>query len=134
MVGDLRRQLDWLFGSDPFIDARLDRVSSVPRFVARRTDEGLEVQADLPGLKREDLKVRVEDGVVHISGERRANAPEGYKALRTERVHGRFERAFTLPEDVNPEGAEAKLTDGVLTLRFPLRPEKQPKSIDVQVA
>lgn len=134
MVDDLRRQIDWLLGADPFFGGLGQRSSAVPRFVARRGEDGIEVQADLPGLRREDLKIRIEDGVVHISGERKLEAPEGYKVLRTERVSGRFERAFTLPEDVDPEKAEAKLADGVLTLRFGLRPEKQPKMIDVEVA
>lgn len=131
---ELRRQIDWLFGGDPFFGPLVHRSSASPRFVARRTDSGIELQADLPGLEREDLEIRVEDGVLKVSGERKLEGPEGYRAVRTERVSGRFARRFTLPEDVDPAQAEAKLVNGVLTLRFAKRPDKQPRTIQVEIA
>ena len=121
LVDDVRRQLDWFFGADPFTGVLPDRSTAAPRFVARRTDDGLEVQADLPGVLPEHLSVQVEKGVVRVKGERAHELADGYRALRRERVAGRFERVFTLPEGLDTEHAEAELTQGVLTLRSPRR-------------
>jgi HSP20 family protein len=134
LMDDVRRQLDWFFGADPFTAVLPDRSTAAPRFVARRTEAGLEVQADLPGVLPEHLSVQVESGVVRVKGERAHELAEGYKALRRERVAGRFERSFTLPEGLDGENAQADLKHGVLTLRFPLLPEKQARVIDVKVA
>lgn len=134
LTHDLRRQLDWFFGSDLFEGQLPDRATAAPRFWAHRDDAGLHVQADLPGIKAENLSLRIEGGVVHIEGERRLEAPEGYRAVRSERVAGRFERRFTLPKDVDADAVQATLKDGVLTLDFPLRPKAEPKVIDIKIA
>ena len=131
---ELRRQLDWFLGSDPFFEALTNRAIGAPRFSAERSELGLELRAELPGVRREDLQVRVEDGVLHVRAERPATPPEGYRALRTERVVGTFERAFRLGDELDPEQVEAKLTHGVLTLRLPLRPERRARAIEVQVS
>ena len=132
LVGDLRRQLDWFFGADPFFSGLPVRAAA-PRFSVRRDEAGLVLQADLPGLKKEDLSVSIEDGLVRISGGREIETPEGYRALRNERVAGSFERVYELPEDIDPEAADAKLSNGVFTLRFGLRPERQPRQIPITV-
>lgn len=134
LMDDVRRQLDWFFEADPFTAVLPDRSTAAPRFMARRTEEGLQVQADLPGVLPEHLSIQVENGVVRIRGERAHELAEGYKAVRRERVAGRFERSFNLPEGLDGEHAEAELANGVLTLRFPLLPERKPRVIDVKVA
>lgn len=133
-TADMRRPFEWFFGPDPFEGVLSDRATAAPQFWAHRDDEGLTVQADLPGVSQEDLEVNIEAGQVKVSGKRTLPVPEGYRALRQERVAGRFTRRFRLPEDVSTDAAEAKLLDGVLTLKFPLRPDKQPKRLEIQVS
>ncbi len=133
-VADMRRPFEWFFGPGPFEGLLSDRATAAPQFWAHRDDEGLTVQADLPGVTLQDLEVKVESGQVLVSGKRTLDLPEGYRALRQERMGGRFKRQFRLPDDVNADAAEAKLTDGVLTLSFPLRPDKQPKRLEIKVS
>lgn len=131
---DLRRQLHWFFGADPFEGLLQDRATAAPRFWAERNDDGLRVQADLPGVKADNLDVKLDEGVLTVRGERHIEVPDGSRRLVGERVAGRFERRFTLPKDVDSEAVQAKLVDGVLTLSFPLKAKSEPKQIDIQVA
>ncbi|HEB77049.1 MAG TPA: Hsp20/alpha crystallin family protein [Methylothermaceae bacterium] len=93
------------------------------------------VQADLPGIKPEDIEVTLEKGVLTIKGHRETEAKEekeNYK--RIERFYGSFFRRFTLPETVDEEKIEAKYENGVLTVVIPKKPEVQPKKIPVKAA
>ncbi len=93
------------------------------------------VQADLPGVKPEDIEVTLQNGVLTIKGERQTEAKEereNYK--RIERFYGSFFRRFSLPESVEEEKIEANYDKGVLTVSIPKKPEVQPKKISVKVA
>jgi len=81
----------------------------------------LEVRADLPGLKPDDVKIHVEEGVLTISGERRQDheTKEG-GVHRCERSYGTFERAIALPEGVDPNAIEARFENGVLEVTMPM--------------
>lgn len=96
--------------------------------------ETLVVQAELPGLKREDIDVSLHDGTLTISGERKA-APrsENVEVYRAERRAGRFQRTVTLPPTVAIEKVKAGYADGVLTITLPKTEEAKPKRIDVSV-
>jgi len=86
-------------------------------------EKNIEVKADLPGIKPEDIKINIEHGVLTLSGERKLEKEEkkdGYH--RVERVYGSFTRAFELPETVENEGIEAKYNEGVLTVVLPKKP------------
>jgi len=103
-----------------------------PRTDIYETGEGLVMLFDLPGLRREDLEIRIENDTLTIKGERKlAASPESY--LRVERTHGAFTRVFSLPDFVNQEKIGANLADGVLTLTLPRREETRPRQIQVQV-
>jgi HSP20 family protein len=92
------------------------------------------IKAEVPDVKREDLKVNFENNVLTISGERRApEAPAADQVRRLERRHGSFSRAFTLPTWVDASGIAAAYKDGVLTVRLPRREEAKPKTIAVNV-
>jgi len=91
------------------------------------------IKAEVPDVKREDLKVNFENNVLTISGERRAPEPAGDQVRRIERRHGAFSRSFTLPTWVDASGIAASYKDGVLTVRLPRREEAKPKSISVNV-
>ena len=91
-------------------------------------DEGdaLRISADLPGLEREDVEVLVEDGFLVLRGEKKHEAQTEEKGcFRLERAFGSFQRVIPLPEDVDPERAEARFDKGVLTLRLPKRPGEE---------
>lgn len=87
----------------------------------------LVVKADLPGITREDLNVRVAEGNLLISGERRHEEKvERKEYLRVERQIGTFRRTIPLPEGVNTEGITATLKDGILEVRIPHTETRNP--------
>ena len=93
------------------------------------------IKAELPEVKKEDVKITVEDGVLLIQGERRRDTEEKSKKFhRIERSYGRFVRSFTLPDSVDEAGVKAVYTDGVLNLRLPKSEKAKPKQIEVKVA
>jgi HSP20 family protein len=92
------------------------------------------IKAELPEVKKEDVKVSVEDGVLTLSGERRQEKEEkGKKYHRVERSYGSFVRSFSLPESVDESGVKAEYKDGVLNLHLPKTEKVKPKSIEVKV-
>ena len=97
-------------------------------------DSHIEVKAELPGLKKDDIKVRVEDNVLSISGERKKEkeVKEG-RYYRVERYYGKFYRCVELPTEVDPEKIKATYKDGVLSITLPKPESVQPKEIEVKV-
>jgi HSP20 family protein len=92
------------------------------------------IKAEVPDVKREDLKVNFENNVLTITGERKSPEPAaGDQVRRLERRHGSFVRSFTLPTWVDASGIAASYKDGVLTVRLPRREEAKPKTISVTV-
>jgi HSP20 family protein len=91
------------------------------------------IRAELPGVKPEDFQVTVEGRRVTLTGERKPEGPEG-NYHRRERPAGKFSRMFQLPEDLDVERAEAKLTNGVLTLRLPRAASARARQINVAAA
>jgi HSP20 family protein len=92
------------------------------------------VHTELPGLKREDIDVSLQDGVLVISGERKSEEKrtEG-EIRRQERFYGKFQRTLTLPSPVAADKVKALYKDGVLTVTVPKAEEAKPKKIDVSV-
>ena len=96
------------------------------------TPERFELVADLPGLTSEDVEVEFADGVLHVRGERAAEAaPEGGRVYRRERRAGRFHRTVALGDDVEVEGIEASFRDGVLRIAIPKSERNRPRQIPV---
>ncbi len=92
------------------------------------------VKADLPEVKKEDVKVTVENGILSVAGERKAEKEEKKKKFhRIERFYGNFERTFALPEDADAARLKAEFKDGVLRVHVPKNPTAQPKKIDIKV-
>ncbi len=92
------------------------------------------LRAELPGLKREDLDIRVENNTLTLRGERKRDAEVKQESYhRVERVYGGFTRSFSLPTTINTEQVTATFTDGVLTITLPMREEAKPRQIQVQV-
>jgi HSP20 family protein len=93
------------------------------------------IKAELPDLKREDVKVTVENGVLTISGERKFEKEEKKKKYhRVERGYGSFVRSFTLPDDADGNMVKAEFKNGVLMVHLPKNERAKPKQIEVKVA
>jgi HSP20 family protein len=106
--------------------------SWVPALDVAEDKDNYRVRVELPGLKREDIEVALDDGTLVISGERKAEAHvEGTAIHRQERYYGKFSRALTLPSAVAADKVTANYRDGVLTVTVPKAEEAKPKTIAV---
>ncbi len=93
------------------------------------------VKADLPEVKKEDVKVTVENGVLAITGERKFEKEEKDKKYhRIERSYGNFLRSFTLPDGADGSKVSAEFKDGVLKVHLPKSEKVKPKSVEVKAA
>ena len=92
-----------------------------------------EIIADVPGMSAEDVEISVEKRVLLVSGSRSSNVTgDKDSTVRSERVSGTFNRRFTLPDSVDVDGIEAKVTNGVLTVSIPKTAESTTRKIAVQ--
>ena len=85
------------------------------------SEKGYAVKADIPGVKKEDIHVDIDGNTVSIRAEvkRESEEKEGAKLVHSERYYGALARSFTLPVEVDPQGASAEYKDGVLRLTLP---------------
>jgi len=99
-----------------------------PRANIHETPEAYEIQAELPQVKKEDVKVTFENGVLTLSGERKYEKKEGggQKPLRVESAYGSFMRAFSMPEDADAEKVDARFENGMLNVKIARMPNKKP--------
>ncbi|WP_321370467.1 Hsp20/alpha crystallin family protein [uncultured Desulfuromusa sp.] len=132
MLDPNSRSLDWPFrGGRDLITKGADWA---PRADISETDEGFDIKVEVPGIKREDVKINLENHVLSISGENKQEKEEkGKKFHRIERYYGRFSRSFSLPENVDEEKIEAVFNDGLLNLTIPKTEVKKPKAIEIKV-
>ena len=106
----------------------------MPAVDIQETDNEFIVKADLPDVKKEDVKVHLQDGVLAIEGERRQEKEEkGKRFHRIERECGKFVRRFAMPTEIDPEKVRAEFKEGVLHVTVPKAPTAKPKVIDVRV-
>jgi HSP20 family protein len=106
----------------------------IPPMDLVETEDSFVLKADLPGLTESDLNLEVEDNVLTISGERKAeheDKHEGY--VRVERAFGSFRRSLTLPEGVEPDAVKASFDNGVLEVRVPKPEQRKPRKVAIQV-
>lgn len=97
-------------------------------------DKEWTVKADLPEVKKEDIKVTVENGVLRITGERKLEKEEkGKKYHRVEWSYGSFVRSFVLPDGADGSKVNAEFKDGVLKVRLPKNEKARPKAVEVKV-
>jgi HSP20 family molecular chaperone IbpA len=95
---------------------------------------GITLYADLPGVPKDRLNVRVEGETLQIDAELVLAVPEGMEASHAEVQRTRFRRAFTLSRELDPDKVSAEFSQGVLRLRIPKAEHAQPRRIEVQVA
>ena len=97
-------------------------------------DQGYLLKADLPEMKKDDVKVTVEEGILSVSGERKTEKEDQKKQFhRIELSFGTFRRSFTLPEDADSTKVTAEFRDGVLKVHLPTTPIARSKAIEVKV-
>ena len=105
-----------------------------PQVDISEDDKEYLVKADLPEMKKENVKVTVENGVLCISGERKSEKEKKKKKYhRIERSYGTFLRTFTLPEDADANKIAAEFKDGGLKVHLPKIPAAKPKPVEVKV-
>lgn len=104
------------------------------RVDVREADNAYTVRADVPGVKKEDINVRIDGNIVQIDAEvkEEKETKEGSKVLRSERYYGSASRAFTLAQDVDETKATAKCENGVLTLVLPKKTTSTSKKLTIQ--
>jgi len=104
----------------------------VPPMDLVETEDSLVLRADLPGIDRDDIEIEVKEGILTVSGERRAqheDKREGYH--RVERSFGRFSRSLELPKGVEADSVSASFDKGVLEVRMPKPAERKPTRIEI---
>jgi HSP20 family protein len=139
---EVSNQLNRMFGRSMLArttaDAGKDAMTAVdwaPSVDITETVEEFQIKAELPEVKKEDIKVAVDNGVLRIEGERKQEKEEkGKKYHRVERSYGSFLRSFALPDNVDGAKVHAEFKDGVLNVRLPKAPATKPKAVEVKVA
>lgn len=105
-------------------------ITFAPAIDVRATEDDVVFVCDVPGVKREDLDISIEGDTLTLKGERRYAGGEKDRVWLG-RAYGAFTRVFTLPPLVDAEQLTADLTDGVLTIRVPKKPQAKPRRIQI---
>jgi HSP20 family protein len=106
----------------------------VPAVDIVEDDKEYLIKAELPEVKKEDVHVTVQEGVLNLVGERKFEKEEkGKKYHRVERAYGSFSRTFELPMNSNPSKILAEFKDGILKVHLPKSEEARPRMVDVKV-
>jgi HSP20 family protein len=128
-VADFFSIFDRVFGDRALADDRADyRVQ--PRMDVSEEENRYAVAIDIPGLSKEDISIKVENGTMKIEGERKEERAGKYHLA--ERSYGRFYRSFALPDDVDAEKIEAKVANGVLEITLPKTQKALPVEIKIK--
>jgi HSP20 family protein len=98
------------------------------------TDKGLVIQAELPGVNKEDVSVELKDNILTLKGERKVEKEiDEQRYFRKERCFGTFHRSFTLRESVQPDKIKAKFKEGILEVEIPKAESERPRQITVDI-
>ena len=131
---DVDRLFPWRLLRTP-LETTTDVADWVPAVDIREEDERFLIRADVPGVDAADLEITMEKGVLSLQGSRETRSEETENGLRrTERVHGRFKRSFSLPDTADSEGIVADYQNGVLEVTIPKREKAAPRRIDVKTS
>ena len=106
----------------------------IPNVDVVEDDAGITISADLPGVPKDKLLLRIEGETLQIEGELVSDAPGGMEAIYAEVRLPRYRRAFTLSRELDTEKINASMKDGVLNLRIPKAEHAQPRRIEVKAA
>lgn len=132
--GELEQHFDRLFGNEGAI-AQGAAGTWMPPVDISETDAAYILEADLPGMTREDITVTVLEDRITLKGTRKREAKHEEKGYRRyERAEGAFERSFRINGGIDASGVEAKFENGVLTIMLPKPEEAKPLQIEVKVS
>ena len=137
---EMEKRLSTIFGRPPIsTDREKKEAISVtewsPLVDIIEDDKEYVVKAEIPEMKKEDIKINVHDDVLTVSGERKYEKEEkGKKFHRVERAYGSFMRSFTLPEDADGSKVSAEYKDGMLKVHLPKCEQAKKKAIEVKVS
>jgi HSP20 family protein len=138
-LDDLEKRMSSMFGRRPVRSDDPQEQITTPQWaplvdIVENENEFL-IKADLPEVDKKNVKVRVDNGILTISGERMAEKEEkGKKLHRIERAYGSFTRSFTLPDGVDETRVAADFKDGLLMVHLPKDEKAKPRSIEVNVS
>lgn len=132
-VEDLRREFDRFFDETEGM-VRPSRAGGwMPAVDIRETNDELVVEAELPGVRKEHIDVRIEDNTLFLRGERREEKEERHgEFYRMERSFGSFQRAFTLPAAIDAQKVRAVFKNGILTLHLPKSEQAKARQITIK--
>lgn len=135
---EMTQRLNRVFGTSLSTVGRERETMSLPDWQPKvdvsETPEGYLIQAELPQVKKDDIKVTVDHGVLSISGERKQEREEKDKRFhRVERSYGSFMRSFTLPEGVDADHIKADIKDGLLSVQLVKNAQKAPATRTIPV-
>lgn len=131
----VQREFDRLFDQLSTGWNSLAEFDLTPRMDVRDTKEGLEITVELPGIAQDDVKIEIDEDILTVSGEKKAQSETEEKNYRiSERTYGAFSRSMTLPRGVDADKIKATLRDGVLTLVAPKNGATRSKAIKIQAA
>jgi len=135
-----KRSLTYPYFVDRVLDSFFDRSeeSALPAFAPvvdiEEKEKEYVVTVELPGVRKDDVKINLKDNVLTVSGEKKSEKKIDEKNYhQTERIFGSFQRCFRLPELVDQEKIAADFKNGILNVAIPKLPEVQPKSIEIKV-
>jgi HSP20 family protein len=130
----MQNRMNQLFSAWPDVGERMTTTEWSPLVDVLEEDGEYLVKAEVPEVKKENLKVSVEDGTLCIKGERKAEKEEkGRKFHRIERSYGTFERDFTLPDDADVTKITSEFKDGLLKVHLPKNQAVKPKAVEVKI-
>ena len=113
---------------------RTENADWMPTANISETDKEYLIKAELPEVKKEDVKITLNDGVITISGERKKEKEEkNANEIRVESFYGNFSRSFSLPDNVDEKAIRAESKDGVLKVHVPKTQMSQPKTIAIDI-
>jgi HSP20 family protein len=130
-VERLRRMLDQTFGSFGLPALATESVGWAPPIDIEEQDDAYVIEAEVPGVAKDDVNIELISNELMVTGEIKEREREGILRKRTRRI-GRFEYRVRLPEQVDPDNVEAKLKDGVLSVRVPKHEQAERRRIQVK--
>jgi HSP20 family protein len=119
------------FRSSDWLTSGLSSTGSYPPMNVFRKGEDFIVIAEVPGISKSELTVQVKGNTIRLAGGKSVSYPENVAVHRRERLSGRFDRALTLPVEIDPNGVKAECRDGILALFLPRAERDKPRSIQV---
>lgn len=132
-VDNLFRHYSPLFGRT-LLHTLNERSEWSPTANISETDKEYLIKAELPEVRKEDVRITLENDVITISGERKQQKEhKDENEIRVESVYGTFSRSFSLPENIEAASVTAESKDGVLKVRIPKKELAKPKSLTIQV-